>query len=369
MLNYHYINAEDELFGVIHTNGTTFEDYQKVIEKVQNINYTDLNDRSFLHEAVREKKVDMALDLMKRGIDVDIQDVNGDTAPMFAVSGEQWALLWEIFQYHPNVNLKSWRNGTTLLYDVVCYDNEERNKIALELLRMGANPYAQTHGGNSPINMVKLRENEVLTEAFLQIEKPQQEDPEKFRVPKKRSGIFPVKMRDYRKFYCIENTTPDYLKEKIVDYATICGGEKNTYLFKIIPIDGTPWIMIECPKKMDFCNYHNLMSWIWGLSEDVKPPAQTICVALHKNDERLSYYGIMDKVKFGDNIVGRFQNGESFAVYLPEAYKKDGNAKSYRDVMPIKSIRQYLLSCGFDDTWMDQASHMTYEEIEVEMAI
>jgi len=75
----------------------------------------------------------------------------------------------------------------------------------------------------------------------------------------------------------------------------------------------------------------------------VKIPSQTICVAVHENDERLSYYAVMDKSKYGDaRMVGRFQNGESFSIYLPEAYKKDGNARTFSDILPIKRIGEYL---------------------------
>lgn len=172
------------------------------------------------------------------------------------------------------------------------------------------------------------------------------------------------------KFICTEDTTVEYLKDKIMDYATIAGGKKTKYKFKLVPIEGSRWIIICCPDRMDFYNYHNLMSWIWGISGDVKMPRQTICVATHVNDARLSYYGIMDKSKYGDAwIMGRFQNGESFSVYLPEAYKKEGNARSDRDLLPIKMIGQYLEICGFDEMWLNKATDMPGEEIEVEIAV
>lgn len=48
MLNYVFVNEEEELFHVIRTRGTTYENYKDVVEKIHNINYTDSNDRSFL---------------------------------------------------------------------------------------------------------------------------------------------------------------------------------------------------------------------------------------------------------------------------------------------------------------------------------
>ena len=61
MLDYNFINSEEELLNVIRTGTATFEDYKAVVEKVQNINYTDCNDVGFLHDAIREKKLDVAL--------------------------------------------------------------------------------------------------------------------------------------------------------------------------------------------------------------------------------------------------------------------------------------------------------------------
>ena len=78
----------------------------------------------------------------------------------------------------------------------------------------------------------------------------------------------------------------------------------------------------------------------------------------------------MDKQRLGNaRLVGRFQNGESFSIYLPDAFKKDGNAQSFRDALPVKSITQYLSSCGFDETWLNKSFEIADKEIVVEMAV
>ncbi len=369
MLNHNFVNFEEELFHVIRTSTTTFEDYIEAVKKIQDINYTDGNDYSFLHEAVLEKKIDVAIDLMQRGIDVNLQNVNGYTAAQLAVANNQWEILQEILKYHPNVNIKNWRYGNNLLFDVVSHKSEMRNRIAKQLLDMGANPYAVNHNGKSPLDLAILYENEELIEAFGKMKKPIKEESEIFRVPKKGSGIFPIRMSNYIKFLCINNTTIEHLKNKIADYSTICGGCKRKLLFKLVAVKESDWIVICCPEKMDFYNYHNMMSWIVGKEDEMKPSDRAMCVAFHKKDTRLSYYGTMDKLKYGDRIVGRFQNGESFSIYLPESNKKEGNARSYSDVLPIKTIAKYLEVCGMDETWLENAAGMIGEEIEVEMAV
>lgn len=369
MLNYNFINYEEELLHVIRTRTTSFEDYKEVVKKIQDINYTDSNDCGFLYEAVREKKMDVALDLMQRGINVDLQNVNGVTAAQLAVSNSQWEMLQEILKYKPDVNIKDWRYGNNLLFDVVSSKSEVRNRIAKQLLDMGANPYAKNHNGKSPLDLAIMTQNEELIEAFRQIKKPLQEEAEKFRVPKKGSGIFPIITSNYVKFICINNTAIENIKDKIIDYSTICGGDRKKFLFKIAAVKESGWIVICCPDKLDFYNFHNLFSWIIIKEGEVKSSDRALCVAYNKKDTRLSYYGTMDKLKYGDRVVGRFQNGESFSIYLPESNKKEGNARSYSDVLPIKSIAEYLETCGFDESWLKNAADMIGEEIEVELAV
>lgn len=368
MLNDCYANAEENLLHVIRTNGSAYVEYQTAVEQVRNINYTDANDNSFLHAAVCQRKPEIAIDLMRRGIDVDLETVSGHTAAHLAVSGGQWDLLIEILKFHPNVNQREWRHKNTLLHDVVFYTGEERNRAAKELLKQGANPYAKNDKDISPFDLAVRNENLELIEAFQKIAVPEREEPERFRVPRKAGGYYVIKFREYQKFILFENTALRYIQEKIIEYAAISGGKKVRYNFEITPVTNTPWTVLQCPEKMDFYNYHNLTSWLAGLPEDIDPPSRTICIARHKEEERFSYYGIMDKQRFYDTrLVGRFQNGESFSIYLPEAYKKGGNAKSFGDVLPVKAL--YLDSCGFNEVWLNMLSKMPSEKIVVEMAV
>ena len=368
MVNYSFLNDEEELLHIIRTNGTTYQDYEKVVGKIQNINYTDSNDCSFLYVAVLLEKLDIAKDLLQRGINVDIQNVTGSTAIMVTESKEDWKFLREILKYHPNLNLKSDRCGDTLLHKIVRYTTNERNAIAKELVKLGANPHALNKFATSPLDLVIEKDNKELIEAFLQI-KYTQEEPQPYRVPKLRNGIFPLKMSEYEKYICVKDINVDYVEAKIIDYSKIFAGKKRKYKFKITPINNSLWILLSCPTAMDFFNYHNLMSWIYGLEEDTISPTHTICISLHKAEERRSYYTIMDKQKYGDRMVGRFQNRESFSIFLPESLKKTGNAKSYRDVLPIKNISEYLSTCGFDVSWIKNASDMQAKELQVEMAV
>ena len=54
---HRFINNEEKLFRLISRASSTFEEYETVIGSIENINYTDGNDISFLHQAVIYKKV------------------------------------------------------------------------------------------------------------------------------------------------------------------------------------------------------------------------------------------------------------------------------------------------------------------------
>lgn len=364
-MEYRFSSIEEKLLHIIRLNGSTYKEYLETAAQVQNLNYTDSNGRSFLHTAVTNEKNEIALDLIHRGINLDIQDVNGDTAAMFMVSNNKWDLLDVLLQYHPDVNLENWLYGRTLLHYIVQCTNKERNYFAQKLVQAGADPYMEDRYGHSPLDFVIALQNQELIDCFSQVEK--QDSEKRFRIPKNTSGIFSIKIKEYMKYILVEGLPLSHLEKKITSYAEICTGKMKSYTFKLIPVAHTDWIIINCPDKMDFYNYHNLMSWFWGTSEDICIPKQNICVALHE-DSRLSYYGVIADLKYGDRLIGRFQNRESFCIYLPDAYKKGGNAKSCKNELPVTSISQYLFSCGFDDKWLNCYVKMPYHEITVEMA-
>lgn len=91
---------------------------------------------------------------------MNLQNVNGYTAAQVAVASEQWEMLEEILKYHPRVNIKEWRYGNNLLFDVVCYKSEVRNRIAKRLLDMGANPHAENKSGKSPLDLFRVPKKE-----------------------------------------------------------------------------------------------------------------------------------------------------------------------------------------------------------------
>jgi len=250
----------------------------------------------------------------------------------------------------------------------MCQNSKQRNAMAIKLINMGANPYAGIDKGKSPLDLAILMKDDELTELFQQVEKPTDEESEIFRVPKKVKGYFKLNFRDYEKYILVKDADLLYIEDKIKDYSNIGDGKKTIYKFRIVQIRECPWTVIVCPQKMDFYNYHNMVSWIVGLKEK-EPLKETICVALNKKEERCSYYGILDKEYSDTRLFGRFQNGESFSIYLPEAYKKDGNAQSFRDYLPISSIEKYLNSRGFKYGCMAKLAEMTGREINVEIAI
>ncbi|MDE5893182.1 MAG: hypothetical protein K2H45_09695, partial [Acetatifactor sp.] len=102
-----------------------------------------------------------------------------------AAANQQWEFLEEILKYCPNVNLKDWRYGNNLLWEVVQYKSEERNRIAKNLLAMGANPYSENRDGKSPLDLAIMNENEELIEVSGRWRDPCRRNRKSFGFPKR----------------------------------------------------------------------------------------------------------------------------------------------------------------------------------------
>ncbi len=70
----------NKLYECISTVHSTYDEYNSLIEKCDDINWVN-NDykTSLLHTAISHEKWEIANDLINRGINVNMQDINGNT--------------------------------------------------------------------------------------------------------------------------------------------------------------------------------------------------------------------------------------------------------------------------------------------------
>jgi len=111
-------SKEDELRRIIRIRGTSFTDYLDKVINIDDINSVDCNKLSFLHEAISSNREDIAEDLLERGININIQDVNKNTAVSYAAANKKWKMLDIMLDYGVDLNIKL-RLGYSLLWNVI----------------------------------------------------------------------------------------------------------------------------------------------------------------------------------------------------------------------------------------------------------
>ncbi len=160
-------NIEEKLFHLINTAGSQYEQYIEYINQIKNINYVDkLFHRSYLHVAIQARRKDIIIDLLARGIDVDIQDKNGNTAAAYLASSQNWDLLNILLPYIKKINLRD-NIGNNLLWDVIFYStcrSEKRYEMVSILLKMGADANNVNKRGNTPKVLAEKQEDMKLVE-------------------------------------------------------------------------------------------------------------------------------------------------------------------------------------------------------------
>jgi len=393
-------SKEEELRRIIRIRGTSFSDYLDKVINIDDINSVDCNKLSFLHEAISSNREDIAEDLLERGINVNIQDVNKNTAVSYAAANKKWKMLDIMLDYGVDLNIKL-RHGNSLLWNVIFASSSkdmDRNKIIKKLLCLGANPLSKNENGYTPLSLVMDRkdyeliellekyakqkdENEFVEnnspnihsiekkqyEKYVKVEKYAKQKEEKEFGEENLPVAYIIDMRQYEKYIIVENVPKEYISEKIKEYTEIAAGSMVTYKFAISSVEDTKWQVVSCPNEMDFYNYHNLMSWFWGTAEDKIKPSQNICVALNE-DKDYSYYGVIDDFSRGDTLIGRFQYGGNFSIYLPAAFVEGGNAIESGCRLSEQEIDRYLDSCGFNKIWLQEINKFPYLLLEVSMA-
>jgi len=186
-----------------------------------------------------------------------------------------------------------------------------------------------------------------------------------FSIEKNEFGIYPIHIRTYKKYILLQGLEKEFIINKLKSYAELAYSKIYVYKIKITLIENTDWSIISLPRGMDFFNFHNLVGWFVG-SMDQKKAKQIICVALH-HDKRYSYYAIIKDRDYADTLIGRFQNGESFYIILPDTPGQDGNARQCEEVLPEKSIIKYLESCGFNYNYLEMINTLPYSVVILEI--
>merc|ERR1712098_232646 len=123
------------------------ERVKNLIEKGANLNETDEDGCTALHDAARKGHTEILSLLIAAGCDVNLQDVNGETALHFAAFADRAEIVSLLIEAECDLNLQS--SGDTALH----YAALGRTKIASILIAAGIDLYLQNIRGETALDV------------------------------------------------------------------------------------------------------------------------------------------------------------------------------------------------------------------------
>lgn len=141
------VNPNEACYNAIAVYVYGFQEYAEKIDYVTDINYTRQQfHKSMLHESIStNNKFDIAIDLIRRGIDVDIQDYNGNTALHYLAGNINQPGVCQVFrlilEQSLNVNILNKRGRSILWLLLPCVGTNskiEERSLVKRLMEMGA---------------------------------------------------------------------------------------------------------------------------------------------------------------------------------------------------------------------------------------
>ena len=131
--------------------------------------------------------------------------------------------------------------------------------------------------------------------------------------PEKDPNWRAINMKDYQFFICLKQTTLDY-----IDYKTgliLSQHSKNNSIIRHFEAD---WHILQT-NNLNFYEYHNLISELFGFSGEVDRPAEVLGLAIHQTTNSKDYIVKFDPEAEDEFLLGAFSDNTNFAIYLPKS--------------------------------------------------
>ena len=113
------------------------------------INLTNRNHQNLLHEAIARNKPDIAIELIRRQIDLDCQDHVGMTPLHYAACYQSAKIAKLILDHGGNPSIQD-RHGNSALWYAVYEAKGEHYDLVKLLMNAGTDPFSKNLHGKSP---------------------------------------------------------------------------------------------------------------------------------------------------------------------------------------------------------------------------
>jgi hypothetical protein len=165
--------------------------------------------------------------------------------------------------------------------------------------------------------------------------------------------IYPINSREYERYILIRNSSEDYVLRYLAEYTQLYDGQKAIVQFHYLVRDN--WMIVKCPNELFFFDYHNIAVWLSGCEKENDTPDDILAVAINKANVIKSYYSLLDPdCAFGDTMIGIFEDGKKFSIYLPDADIPTGNMVIKNNNLDQSSIDEYFKSLNFNPEDIEQ---------------
>lgn len=124
-----------------------------------------------MHVAASRGALDMLAMLIRKGANIDIQDMFGNTPLLYAIDKNQADAVELLIRHGASVHIADFR-GNTPLHSACSQNNKE---ICEQLLKQGAEPEAMDFGSQKPADRTKSHPIQTMLERFIRNKKDEAE--------------------------------------------------------------------------------------------------------------------------------------------------------------------------------------------------
>lgn len=171
-----------------------------------------------------------------------------------------------------------------------------------------------------------------------------------------------IKSSDYDRFILVRRTTMHHLNEQIKEFSSIFHNEEPIQHDFLIA-EYANWKIVKVGAEMSFYEYHNLTCWFHGYDDNPENPEMSFSYAKSNIDPLESYLCHLDvNNKFGDTMIGAFAGGDSFYIYIPDAYDETGNLTiSNKYHLSYAKTVDYIKLKGLDISAIDTCNFVHFK--------